>query len=211
MTVPEFCHAAVRIVLIEILTGFFLSFLIEVNLGTDPCTFMNLEIARVLKLSFGTWQLVLNAVLFVVVVAVSRLRYIGVGTIANMVCIGYSSDFCRWIWRQLLPRSLFTAYPGKILFFVMGLAGFILCCAVYMNYDMGLAPYDATPCLISGYLSRVPFPVIRMCWDFGVIGIGCLFGGKPPVGTLILAIFLGPAVSLVGRFMHRDRRAVLIK
>ena len=26
--------------------GFFLSFLIEVNLGTDPCTFMNVAISR---------------------------------------------------------------------------------------------------------------------------------------------------------------------
>ena len=44
--------------------GFFLSFLIKVNLGTDPCTFMNLTISRFLGISFGNWQLLLNSVLF---------------------------------------------------------------------------------------------------------------------------------------------------
>lgn len=203
---PGFGRLAVNMIIVEVLTGFFLSFLINVNLGTDPCTFMNLIVTSKTGIRFGNWQLLLNVGLFVFVIAMSRFRYIGLGTIANMVCIGYSADFFRWVWSKFLPGTLFTTYPGRIIFFIIGLVGFVLCCAVYMNYDMGLAPYDATPCIIRDLLKRVPFVVVRMCWDFGIIGIGCLLGGRPPVGTLILAVVLGPTVGFVGRLMKRQKR-----
>lgn len=202
---PGFAWTTFKIIIIEIVTGFFLSFLIDVNLGTDSCTFLNLTVSSLLGISFGTWQMILNVALFLFVIAMSRFRYIGVGTIANMICIGYSSDFSRWIWRRYLPSEWFSAYPGRIIFFIIGLVGFVLCCAIYMNYDTGLSPYDATPCIIRDLLKRVPFTVIRMCWDFGVIGIGCLLGGRPPVGALILSVVLGPTVSFVGRLMRKRK------
>ena len=40
--------------------GFFLSFLILCDLGTDPATFMNRSGAARVGLSFGTWQLIVN-------------------------------------------------------------------------------------------------------------------------------------------------------
>lgn len=201
---PGSGHLAAGIVVIEVLTGFFLSFLIEVNLGTDPCTFMNLVISSRLKISFGSWQLILNAALFAFVIVMSRFRYIGIGTLANMICIGYSADFSRWLWKMFLPSDIFSTYPGRIIFFVIGLVGFVLCCAVYMNYDMGLSPYDATPYIIHSLLKKVPFTAIRVLWDFGIIGIGCLLGGTPPVATLILAVALGPAVSFAGKLMKKS-------
>lgn len=202
---PGFGRITLNIIIIEIMTGFFLSFLINVNLGTDPCTFMNLTISSGLGISFGTWQLTLNVALFIFVIAMSRFRYIGIGTIANMICIGYSSDFCRWIWRKLIPETMFSELPGRIIFFLIGLIGFILCCAIYMNYDTGLSPYDAIPCIIRDLLKRVPFAAVRMCWDFGIIGVGCLLGGVPPIGTLILAVLLGPTVSFIGRLMKKRK------
>lgn len=59
--------------------GFFLSFLINVNLGTDPCTFMNVTISSRLHILFGTWQLILNAILLVLVILYAR-NLIGPGT-----------------------------------------------------------------------------------------------------------------------------------
>ena len=47
--------------------GFFLSFLMLCGLGTDPCSFMNKAISLRIGMLFGTWQLIINAVLLIIV------------------------------------------------------------------------------------------------------------------------------------------------
>lgn len=203
---PGFGRRTVNICIVEIFTGFFLSFLIEVNYGTDPCTFLNLNLSARTGISFGSCQVLVNVILFVLVIALTRFQYMGVGTLANMFLIGYSSDFFRWLWGTTLRDDFFTSYPERIIFFIVGLIGFILCCAVYMNFGMGMVPYDATPCIIQNHLKKIPPTLIRMCWDFGMIGIGCLLGGTPPLGTIILAVALGPTISSVGKLMKKSPR-----
>ena len=80
--------------------GFALSFLILVDMGTDPFTCMNLGFSSVLHLSFGTWQILLNLGLFVVTVIFQR-NLIGLGTFVNMIAIGYTADFFGSIWNQM--------------------------------------------------------------------------------------------------------------
>lgn len=201
---PGFFRRAVTVVFAAIGTGFFLSLLINVNLGTDPCTFMNVTISRRFGISFGTWQLLLNLGLMVFVLLASRVRYIGLGTLANMVLIGYTTDFFRWVWARTLPEMVFTQFPSRAIVFAIALMGFIAGCAVYMNCAMGVAPYDATPMIIGGWLKDLPFTVIRMCWDFGVIAIGvALGGGVPPIGSFLMALFLGPIIGIAGRWMRK--------
>lgn len=179
--------------------GFFLSFLLEVNYGQDPCSFMNVSIAQALGMTFGNWQLLLNCVLFAFVILFSRLRYIGVGTFANMICIGYISDFFRFVWSRVLPQTAFTEVTRKIPIFIVSILGFVFAAAFYMNADMGTSPYDAAVMIIDKRLPKVPFTVIRIAWDMAAILIGVLAGGRVPVGTIILAFALGPAVSFVGK------------
>ena len=78
------------------------------NFGVDAFTCMNLGISGFLHMSFGTWQLIMNAVILVVVFFTVR-KNIGAGTIINMVCVGYGADFICWIvriclrWKQGCP------------------------------------------------------------------------------------------------------------
>lgn len=191
---------AIAVIITEIVTGFFLSFLIEVKFGTDPCTFMNLSISDRLGISFGTWQFLLNLILLVFVLLFSKLRYIGIGTVANMVLIGYSADFCRFLWARVFPSGFFTQTVARIAFFVIGLVGFVICCAIYMNLDMGLSPYDALPKIIHEHVRTKSFTPVRMCWDFSVIIIGMIVGWRlPEIGVVAMALFLGPVIGFVGR------------
>ena len=63
----------------------------RIGLGTDPCSTMNLGLSRKIGLPFGTTQLLVNLLMLIAV-----LRYdigrIGMGTIANMVFVGYIAD-----------------------------------------------------------------------------------------------------------------------
>ena len=183
--------------------GFWLSFLIRVNLGTDPCSFMNLTVSRRLGILFGTCQVILNAVLFVIVIFFGR-EYIGFGTIANMLFIGYIADFFGWIWDNNIPSSFFTNTPTRILTFVISFSMFVVSASLYMNADMGLAPYDAVPLMIKKYiLKSIPFAIIRICYDFTAVLVGVLFGGIPNIGIILMSLFLGPVITAVGRLLSR--------
>ncbi len=201
---PGFRKKAAIVIVTEILTGLFLGFLLEVNLGTDPCSFMMATLSQKSGISFGNLQVIVNVALLVIVLGASRLRYLGIGTFANMILIGYSADFMRFVIHRTMPKVWFTTYPIRAVIFALALAAFILCCAVYMNMDAGLAPYDATPMIIGRSLPAIPFMVIRMCWDFGVILIGVLLGGTPTIGSLIMAVALGPVITAVGRQMRKS-------
>jgi uncharacterized membrane protein YczE len=183
--------------------GFFLSFLILVNLGTDPCTFMNLTLSGFFGISFGNWQLLLNSILFIIVILFGR-KYIGFGTIANMVFIGYIADFFCWLWKKTLPEYLFNVFPYRAIVFAIALFMFIIAVSFYINANMGVAPYDAMPQILSErVLKKVPFAVIRIVYDFLVIVIGVLFGGTPNIGIVLMALFLGPIISVVGKFLNK--------
>jgi uncharacterized membrane protein YczE len=183
--------------------GFFLSFLIKVDLGTDPCTFMNLTLSRFFGISFGNWQLILNVFLFIFVILFGR-KFIGFGTIANMVFIGYIADFFVWLWEKTLPEYLFTTFPYRAIVFAAALFLFIVAVSFYINAAMGVSPYDAMPQIISErVLKKVPFAVIRICYDFLVILIGMLFGGTPNIGIVLMALFLGPIIQIVGKFLNK--------
>ncbi len=200
---PDFMKRLVVMLIGVFLMGFFLSFLIKVDLGTDPCTFMNLTISRKLGILFGTWQLALNAVLFVIVILFGK-KCIGFGTIANMVFIGYIADFFGWLWDKTIPERYFTEFPSRAVIFALALLLFIISVSFYINADMGVSPYDAMPQIISDrVLTKVPYYIIRIGYDFLVIVIGVMFGGTPNIGIILMALFLGPIISVVGKFLGK--------
>lgn len=189
--------------------GFFLSFLILCHLGTDPCTFMNRSVAAKTGLSFGTWQLTINVILFLFVLVWKR-SLIGSGTIFNMVLVGYYADFFDWIWDRWIPEDVFTAPVSRWCIFLVTLAGFIISVAVYINAQMGVAPYDAIP-LIAAEKVKKRFPgfpdaVIRITWDGLAILTGVLAGGVPIIGIILMAFFLGPVISFVGRIFKKPHK-----
>ncbi len=182
--------------------GFFLSFLIMCGLGTDPYTFMNRSIASTLGWTLGNWQLLLNAVMLIFVILI-RPKLIGLGTIFNMVLIGYYADFFCWLWERLIPSSVFEPGVAQIVIFVIALFGFIISAAIYMNSNLGLSPYDGTGKIITEWLHKIPFFIVRIAYDSMAIVVGMLFSGTPTIGIILMAVGLGPAITLVGKYMKK--------
>ncbi|MBE5859504.1 MAG: hypothetical protein E7301_05195 [Butyrivibrio sp.] len=183
--------------------GFFLSFLIKVDLGTDPCTFMNVTISKRLGILFGTWQLFLNFVLFIPVI-IKALNLIGPGTIANMVFIGYIADFFGYVWSKTIPEYYFTKWPYRGIIFAAALILFVIAASFYMNADIGVAPYDAIPIIISeNIFKNVPFKYIRISFDGTAVIIGLLLGGRLEIATILMVFLLGPTITAVGKFLGK--------
>ena len=185
-----------------IFMGLSLSFLIRVNFGTDPCSTLNLGISSKLGISFGTWQVIFNAILFFIVIIFDRSQ-IGWGTLANMLLVGYSSDFFSWVFDGLFPESPLTDMKIRILIIIPALILFVISAAVYMAVELGSAPYDAVVFVISSKIKKVPFRFIRMAWDIAAAVIGYLLGSTIGIVTVAIAFALGPVITLVKEKINR--------
>lgn len=194
----NFVKRLILVILAVILMGFCLSFLVLADLGTDPCTLMNLAISKKLGMSLGNWQALFNCFLFIFVILFG-VDQIGFGTLANMFLVGYSLDFFTWLWVKTGIALYFDSAMVRYITFPFALLFFVFVAAVYMDVELGTSPYDAMPFIISKKLTKIPFRVIRMGYDFLVIFIGWLFGGKVQIATILMALLLGPVISAIGK------------
>ncbi len=187
--------------------GFFLSFLLMCKLGNDPCTFMNKSVSEKIGMSFGNYQLIVNIVMLCAVLIFNR-KLIGFGTLFNMILIGYYADFFCWVWRKVIPASVFTTPLSRWIIFILSLIFFIISVAVYISVEMGVAPYDGIPLIITEKLkmdnSPVGKAVIRILWDGSAIVIGMIAGKIPVIGVILMTLFLGPVISLVGKLLKKN-------
>lgn len=81
--------------------------------------------------------------------------------------------------------------------FTVSMAAFLTAAAFYIAVDLGVAPYDAIPQLISAHTSRLSARAIRMLWDISILSLGFLLGSTVGLTTLMTGFCLGPAISFV--------------
>lgn len=112
----------------------------------------------------------------------------GVGTLANMVVIGWFIDvFAPYVPTAPSPLWGYAYYAVAIL--ICGLAtGF------YIKAGLGKGPRDG---LILGLVARSGWPVrrVRTLIELAALGLGWWMGGPVGVGTLIFAFGIGPAMQ----------------
>ena len=199
----EFAANVVMVVIAVLCMGISLGFLLETDLGTDPYTFMNVSISGRIGWTLGNWQLTLNAVMLGIVILVTGIKLIGPGSVANMVLVGYTVDLTRWILGKTFAERFFMGPVARPVTFILGLIGFLISAAVYMNSRLGLSPYDGLGKIICDAFKKIPFFITRIVFDSCAVLFGVLFGARPRIGTILMAVFLGPAITTVGSFMDK--------
>ncbi len=169
--------------------------------GVDAFTCMNLGISEFLHMSFGTWQLLMNAAILVIVFFTAR-SCIGAGTIVNMVAVGYLADLLCWLVGDVLQIQL--NLPMRIGALLLGSIFAGLGVAFYMAADMGIAPYDSVAVIIENITQqRIPFQRARVLSDVTVVIIGVIFCLLAKgdlrliigVGTICNALCNGPLIQ----------------
>ena len=185
------------LILSVVLMGMCIAFFEKTRVGTDPCTVFNLSMAQnVLHWkNLGTWQLLFNLVLLAVILLLREGRCIGLGSLANMVLVGYSRDFFKPIVEMLLPGELQSLLVRGAVF-VPAMVMFLVAVAFYMVVELGTAPYDAMPQIISRR-TKLPFVVVRVTYDIVITAIGFLLGGQIGIFTVLSCFFLGPVISAI--------------
>lgn len=181
--------------------GLCVSFLRLSGFGVDPFSAMNLGISGFIGWSFGTWQLLMNAVILVIVFFQAR-HCIGAGTIINMIFVGYIADFVCWLVQDVVQIEM--SLPLRIIALVLAQLMASMGVALYMVADMGIAPYDSVAIIIEKLThQKIPFHKARVLSDVVVVIVGIAFASASGagiwavagIGTVINACFNGPLIQ----------------
>lgn len=174
-----------------LLMGFAVSVFSYSGMGVDPYTALNMSISEKIGISFGFWQMCLNGAILILVGIVAN-KLISMGTIFNMIGVGYVCEFFTGIYDAILP----TEKPLALRIVCMALGVFLLSlsASLYFNCKLGVSPYDALG-FVMEEKSKLKYKWCRVATDL-ICTIGAFsMGGPIGVGTVVTAFFMGPVVS----------------
>lgn len=161
------------------------------GIGVDPYTAMNSGIADRIGWSLGTYQLLSNLVLFIPVLIWGR-KYIGVGTVINMVMCGFFIDMFSAVLEPIIPDAPSAAM--LMLLFAIGIIIFDFGASAYMTAGVGTAPYDALAPLIVDRTGW-KYQRVRVPQDLIVLIGAVVAQGPVGLATVMTAFFNGPLIQ----------------
>lgn len=165
--------------------------LVESGLGAASWNVLTEGISHQSGLSFGRAT---NVIALVVLLAWIPLREMpGLGTVLNVCLVGAAADWTATI----LPTP--GTLPEQVVYLVCGLVALALFDALYLGAQFGAGPRDG---LMTGLvrLTGRRIAVVRTAIEVVVATAGWLLGGTLGVGTVLVALCMGP---LLGIFLPR--------
>jgi uncharacterized protein len=174
-----------------LLFGLAIVFMLESRLGLPPWDVLHFGIAKHTPMSLGVSGIVLG----LVIVAFTWLEGTtpGFGTIANAVVIGASIDVLRSFGAiDGLSESVLGV---RIALLAAGVLLFGIGSAFYIGAGMGAGPRDSLMMVLSRRTGK-RIGLVRGAMEITVLLSGLALGGIAGIGTLTLALLVGPVVEL---------------
>ena len=182
--------------------GFFLSILLDVDLGMDPYSCMIVGASGKVGLSFGTTIAIINCILLLPSLFRKR-SLISFGSVVNMFLNGYVCDFFVWVWSRTLPEGFFGIPAIRWGGMVLATLGLCVSAAAYMASDTGVSPFDSLPFVITDIFPRLPFTPVRIACDMTCVLAGFLLGATLGPVTVIMAFCTGPFIRLIRNLIDK--------
>lgn len=172
--------------------GFSIAISVRARLGLAPWDVFHQGIAKEVNLSIGV---VVVLVGLVVLLAWIPLRqHLGIGTVLNALSIGFIANW----GLALIPYQHTMAVRIGLLALAtlgMGLGG-----GLYIGSGLGPGPRDGLMTAITARGHRLW--VVRTTMECTVLLVGFLLGGKVGVGTVLIALTIGPLTHAALRRFH---------
>lgn len=198
-------------VLSIILMGFGISLFSLSGFGVDPFTSMNMSISSAIGIGYGTYQMIVNAVLILFVVIVAHRGLIGIGTLFNMIGVGYSCELFSNVFSVLL-KDVSDILIARLCLLVMGIVFLCFSCSLFFTSNVGVGPYDCIGFMIS-QKTGIAYKWVRVFTDIIVVSIGLIVGGgfdailhgnfsevkNIGIGTIITAFMTGPLINFFSK------------
>ncbi|MDE5605319.1 MAG: hypothetical protein K2I73_07040 [Eubacterium sp.] len=193
-----------------IIMGLGISLFSVSGFGVDPFTSMNMNIASALNLRFGTYQLIVNAVILLYVILVAHRGLVGIGTVFNMVGCGYACEFFQNIFEPFAQQNY--TMPFRIFLLIIGIITLCFACSLFFTANVGVGPYDAVGFMLSRGI-KLSHKWVRVITDVTVImiglavsgGLAAIFSGNFEniknigIGTIITAFCMGPLINVFNK------------
>lgn len=160
-------------------------------MGNDPYTALMIAIGDHLRVDFSVVLFIVNCLWFLVEWRFGK-ELIGIGTFVNWFLVGMLAPLCEKaalsIWN--IPEEVVP----RLWLMLAGVVTLSLACALYQTADMGVAPYDALPIILSRRSGQSYFRC-RIFTDSLCVIPAFLLGGLLGIGTLVCAVGLGPFIA----------------
>jgi uncharacterized membrane protein YczE len=158
---------------------------VRATLGLSPWEVLHQGIAERTPLTIGIASIGVS--LLVLLLWIPLGQRLGVGTVANAVCIGLSID---------LVLAVVPAPEGLLLRWVLLISGILLVgigSGFYIGVHLGPGPRDG---LMTGIARRgVSLRLARTGVEGSALVTGWLLGGTVGVGTVLFSLTIGPLVQ----------------
>lgn len=193
------------------ITGFAVALFSLSGFGVDPFTSMNMNISSVVGMRFGTYQLIVNVAILIFVIIFAHRGLVGVGTVFNMVFVGYS---CEFFEKLLSPLGSSGSLPIRLALLAAGIVTMCFSSSLFFTANVGVGPYDTLAFMIT-QATKVPMKWTRVITDISVVLIGLAASGgltavfhgnfsevkNIGIGTLITAFCMGPLVNFFNKHL----------
>jgi uncharacterized membrane protein YczE len=164
--------------------------MLESGLGLPPWDVLHQGIALHTPLSLGTTTIVVGVVILLLAWLLGQPP--GFGTVANTIVIGVGVDVLSGV--AAVQRLADATLAVRIGLMLAGIALFGIGSALYIGAGMGAGPRDSLMLAISARTGR-RIGLVRGAIEVSVLLAGVALGGTAGIGTLALAILVGPAVE----------------
>ena len=167
------------------------------QMGIDPFTSMTTGISSLLNIPLGVFQGSVNAILFLILILLSRI---------NMFLLGFFVQFFNNVYCQLFnvssPDVIPFSLPMKFVVLAIGILFVTLGCSLYITSDLGTGCYDALSIYMADVMSP-SYPVCRIMTDVVCVLIGFITGGPLGIATIILMFGTGPLISTWNKLVSK--------
>lgn len=174
-----------------ILMGFAVSVFSYSGMGVDPFTALNMSISAKLGVSYGLFQMCMNGVVLVLVALTSK-HLISLGTVVNMIGVGYVCEFFTSIYKEILPAEI--SFSAQLIFMALGVFLLSLSASLYFNCNMGVSPYDALGFVMEDNI-KLKYKWSRVITDLICTLIALVLDGPIGIGTVVTAFCMGPVIA----------------
>ena len=174
-----------------LLMGFSVSIFSYSGMGVDPFTAFNMSVSAKLGISFGFYQMCVNGIILIFV-AIMAKKLISVGTVVNMVGVGYVCEFFTSIYDEILPQE--KTLPLRLVCMALGVFLLSLSASLYFNCNLGVSPYDALGFVMEDNI-KIKYKWSRVITDLICNLVAFLLGGPIGIGTVVTAFFMGPVIA----------------
>lgn len=173
-----------------VLIGAAIVALLESGWGLAPWDVFHLGVAAHSALTIGTASIVVGLVVLALAWALGQPP--GFGTVANAIVIGLVVEVLRRLpWVRELGSAGLGVRTGLL---VLGVGLFGLGSALYIAAGMGAGPRDSLM-LVLARRTRLRIAIVRAALETAALATGWSLGGTVGIGTVAVALLLGPTLE----------------